>query len=184
MHSEPARSGGTARSASSRQPPIPSHTAPAPHCPFGSCPSGTEVQVPTWPARSHAMQAPVQARSQHTPSAQWPVVHCASDEQAAPGPTQVTVQAPAPLQVLAQAPALGQSAFGSVPAAANAVAQPLVGLQVTTVHFVDGGGQTMPVPPPHTPPVQTVPLTQALPLGQAVPSGTAAKPQPLDGEQV
>jgi hypothetical protein len=81
-------------------------------------------------------------------------------------------------------PTLAQSPLGSVPSIANAVPQPFVVSQVLRVHGADGGGQTVPLPPPHTPLVQVVPVTHALPLGHAVPSASATKPQPVDGAQV
>src|SRR5262245_32326561 len=67
-----------------RQAPWPSHipsrlqllTGSVAHSLSGSSLSGTSVQVPTLPAMSHALQVPVQAVSQQTPSTQMPDSHC------------------------------------------------------------------------------------------------------------
>jgi hypothetical protein len=67
------------------------HEVPAPAPPHaGLLPRGVPVTTLHVPAvappvvTSHASQAPVHAALQHTPSAQWPLVHCPSAPQAAP----------------------------------------------------------------------------------------------------
>jgi len=76
-----------------RQPPLPSHVpsapqvvvavaAQAPSC--GSTPLGTNVQLPTEPGTSHALQVSLQAVAQHTPSTQWPPAQSAAHPHAAP----------------------------------------------------------------------------------------------------
>jgi len=52
--------------------------------PWGSAPLCTSLQVPSEPARSQALHAPVQALSQHLPWAQWVLEHSLSLEQSAP----------------------------------------------------------------------------------------------------
>jgi hypothetical protein len=137
-------------SAVARQPPAPLHTLPAPHSPPGSLPSGIGVHLPTLPGRLQAWQVPLHAVSQQTPSTQLPVEQTEpSLPQLPPGPRHVRWHAPAPLHALVHEPTLAQSPLGSVPAAANALPQPLVS-QMLTVHAAVGGGQTVPVPPLHT----------------------------------
>jgi hypothetical protein len=48
--------------------------------PFGS--PVVALQVPTWPTSAHDAHCPVHALSQHTPSTQKPLPHCASALQA------------------------------------------------------------------------------------------------------
>ena len=48
-----------------------------PHSEAGSVPAASAVQTPEVPARLHAVQVPLQAPSQQTPSAQKPEGHCA-----------------------------------------------------------------------------------------------------------
>ncbi len=98
--------------------PVPVQRLP-PHSLAGSAPAGAAVQVPTRPGTLHAMQVPVQAESQQTPSAQEPeaqsplrvqVLPChpsaaqAPDSQCSPAPQsasarQVSRQLPRPSQV-------------------------------------------------------------------------------------
>src|SRR3569623_712931 len=52
--------------------------------PCETAPLYTSLHVPSDPARSHAVQAPVQALSQHLPWAQWALEHSVSPEQSAP----------------------------------------------------------------------------------------------------
>jgi len=52
--------------------------------PCGSAPLCTSLQVPAEPGRLQAVQAPVQALSQHLPCAQWVLEHSLSLEQSAP----------------------------------------------------------------------------------------------------
>jgi len=59
----------------------PEHS-PAPHSCAGSFPSATGVQVPAVAAALHASQVPLQAPSQHTPSAQKPEAQSAPEAQA------------------------------------------------------------------------------------------------------
>ena len=54
------------------------------HLPCGSAPLCTSVQVPAEPRRLQAVQAPVQAVSQHLPWAQCVLPHSLLAEQSAP----------------------------------------------------------------------------------------------------
>jgi len=75
-----------------RQPPDPSQNPSVLHddAPWsvhwfrGSCPAGTDVQVPTLPVSAHDWQVPVQAVAQQNPWAQKPELHSAAEPQAAP----------------------------------------------------------------------------------------------------
>jgi hypothetical protein len=75
-----------------RQAPAPSHIPSLPqlvapssaHSLAGSVPAGTGEQVPTLPAMLQASQAPMQALSQQTPSAQIPLEHSPGAVQSAP----------------------------------------------------------------------------------------------------
>lgn len=67
----------------SLQPPPPLHVPSVPqvaavwsaHWSRGSCPAGTEAQVPTEPVRLHDTHVPEQAVEQQTPCAQKPELH-------------------------------------------------------------------------------------------------------------
>jgi len=63
--------------------PVPSQKPP-PHSVSRSVPDATGEQAPALPAWLHAMQVPLHAVSQQTPSAQWRLSHAASDMQGAP----------------------------------------------------------------------------------------------------
>jgi hypothetical protein len=63
------------------QPPAPSHADEPVHgvvATGSGLPAGTGLHIPTRPATVQAMQVPVQAPSQQTPSAQWPLGHALS----------------------------------------------------------------------------------------------------------
>jgi len=65
------------------QPATPSHQE-APHSPAGSLPAWTGLQVPNAPATAQVSHFPLQAFSQHTPSAQKPDWHWSARWQAPP----------------------------------------------------------------------------------------------------
>jgi hypothetical protein len=75
-----------------RHAPAPSHAPSRPqveapaslHCPPGSCPSGTFLQVPSLPLIAHDLQVPVHAVMQQRPCAQIFELHSASAPQIAP----------------------------------------------------------------------------------------------------
>jgi hypothetical protein len=69
----------------SQNPSVPQPVAPlSAHCPSGSWPASTSVQVPAVPASAHERQAPVQAVRQQTPFSQKPLPHSAAAAQAPP----------------------------------------------------------------------------------------------------
>jgi hypothetical protein len=73
---------------------VASTPVPAAQALWGSCPAGTAAHVPRDALKLQAMH-PVQVLLQHTPSAQWSVVHSASAMQSAPvglGPHEPSVQ--------------------------------------------------------------------------------------------
>jgi hypothetical protein len=92
-----------------RQTPPPLHTLPVstvpthdgvPHSTSGSLPSTMKLQVPVEPATPdlvamHASHEPLQARSQHTPSAQLPLAHSGPAPHAVPLVFAVTQAEPA-----------------------------------------------------------------------------------------
>jgi hypothetical protein len=55
------------------------------HCPRGSVPAGTGVQLPRLPATAHDRQAPVQLELQQTPCWQSPDPHSLPAPQVSPG---------------------------------------------------------------------------------------------------
>jgi hypothetical protein len=75
-----------------RQPPAPSQVPSVPqlvaplsvHCPSGSCPTGTSVQVPVLPESAHDRHVPVQLELQQTPCWQSPESHSAAVVHTAP----------------------------------------------------------------------------------------------------
>jgi hypothetical protein len=87
----------------------PLHTCAPVHSLAGSWRFGMFVQVPTVPARLHALQAPTHVELQHTPSTQLVLVHSVPSEQAVP--FENSAQTPLPLQFVAP----GHSAAGSWP---------------------------------------------------------------------
>src|SRR5690606_36731343 len=70
------------------------HSEPLPHCTIGQLGSsaGTTLQRPL--AGLHAMQGPLQALSQHTPSTQLLLAHSAAAAHALPSPLLGTSQSP------------------------------------------------------------------------------------------
>ncbi|MEN9797931.1 MAG: hypothetical protein RL653_1627 [Pseudomonadota bacterium] len=79
-----------------------------PHSEAGSVPDEMDVHVPTVPERLQAWQVAEQAALQHTPSAHWPLWHCAPPVHAVPLASRHT---PAPLQVVVPAHSLSGSEF-------------------------------------------------------------------------
>jgi hypothetical protein len=69
----------------SQAPSVPQVEAPlSAHCPSGSAPAGTSVQVPAVPVMPHERQAPAQAVRQHAPCSQNPLAHSVVAVHAAP----------------------------------------------------------------------------------------------------
>lgn len=63
---------------------VPLQLTEAPHAGLPGSPDGAGRHEPTWPERSQRSQLPLQAPSQHTPSAQKPEPHSELAAQATP----------------------------------------------------------------------------------------------------
>jgi hypothetical protein len=120
-----------------RQTPPPLQTLPVriepthdgvPHSASGSLPSTTKVQLPVEPATpdlvaTQASQLPLQARSQQTPSAQWPLWHSASLAHAAAFALAATHVDPEHQLPLAQSALLAHVVLHAEPSAWHAYAE-------------------------------------------------------------
>jgi hypothetical protein len=67
------------------EPSVPQVAAPwSAHWFNGSCPGGTDMQVPTEPVSAHDAQSPVHAVEQQTPCAHWFELHISAEVHGAP----------------------------------------------------------------------------------------------------